>query len=123
MSYTTFTFRNLSPYLDTFDRLLNEVGTFRAGTSVESTDSAYTFELALPGFKREDVAIEVDHEKVLSITATPPAARKGLASVARAFQLWDDADVDGVTAKLEDGLLTVSVKKVVPAPKRKVTVA
>tara|TARA_B100001109_G_scaffold108678_1_gene88785 strand:+ start:1234 stop:1659 length:426 start_codon:yes stop_codon:yes gene_type:complete len=77
-------------------------------------------EIALAGFKRDEVKVYTEYGK-LTVEAqredkaeTGTYAHKGIAarSFTRQWSMSDDTEVGDVT--FEDGLLTVSLKKVVP---------
>jgi len=61
--------------------------------------------VALPGFKREDVKVTVA-EGVLSVEAE----KKGN-KITKSVPLWDEIDAEKIEAELEDGLLTLTLKK------------
>ncbi len=131
-------FRTLSAVLDDAGAFLDDLeASARAYridlTTREETDTAYTFTVALPGFKKADVEIAVEEHAHQVVIA---AKRGGVGRVwsqkgdpemvTRTITLPTDADSTKVEAKLEDGLLRVTVAKVAkptpPAP-RKVTVS
>ena len=94
-------------------------------TIVVGEENVHYLEIALAGFRREDVEV-VTERNVLTVSAKRDAdsreySYRGLAfrSFAKNWQLSDDTIVDGV--KYEDGLLTVTLRKVLPeAQQRKV---
>lgn len=81
-----------------------------------------TLLLDLPGFQEGEIEIGVD-KRVLFVTATPSASpekgeeRKALHRERarlpheRAFKLLDDVDVEGITASLASGVLTVRLPR------------
>ena len=124
--------RSISASLDAFDAILSDLarplshaweGRFISG----ETDTTYTYTTALPGFKRDKVSVEVEDGGYVRVTASRVNANDDQHSVFdRTIALPEDADPTKVEAKLEDGILTVSVAKLAkptpPAP-RKVTVS
>lgn len=88
-------------------------------------EHVHYLEIALAGFRREDIEV-VTERNVLTVSAKRDTdsreySYRGLAfrSFAKNWQLSDDTIVDGV--KYEDGLLTVTLRKVLPeAQQRKV---
>ena len=89
-------------------------------------DETHELEIALAGWSREDIEV-VTERNVLSVSARRSGedkreySHKGISarSFARNWQLADDTVVDGV--KYENGLLTVTLKRVLPeAQQRKV---
>jgi len=77
-------------------------------------------EIALAGFKRDEVKVYTEYGKLTveaqreDKTETGTYAHKGIAarSFSRQWSMSDDTEVGDVT--FEDGLLTISLKKVVP---------
>ncbi len=99
-----------------FDAIWNDPYHYRF--EADESDTAYSFTLTLPGFKKNDVEIEVSEEAYLTVCATRGESHK----VSRTITLPSDADTTKVEAKLEDGLLTLTIAKVIAAQPRKVTV-
>jgi HSP20 family protein len=97
-----------------------EVNTFE-------TDEAYTLELALPGWDKQDVNLEVDGELLIvsgkqEAEDVPNYRRRefGLTSFEKSFHLPDTIDIDGIVATLERGILAIGLPKVPEVqPKRK----
>jgi HSP20 family protein len=120
MSYLTHTFNRFPSYLASFDDILGDLSRFRDISQLHTTDNGYALELALPGFKREDVSLEVDSQGVLSIKANNT---RGARKLERTYQLADTIDVDRVEATLEDGLLKVTLPQKATAKPRQIKVA
>ena len=89
--------------------------------NVSETDKEYKIELAIPGFKKEEVKINLENE-VLSVTAesktekeekTKKYTRKEFSygSFSRSFQLPKAANSEKIQAKYEDGLLKLEIPK------------
>ena len=113
-----------------FDRLfeVHEYGTNNAFPpyNVTKQDAEnYTIELALAGYSKEDIEVEVK-EGTLEVRSTKSKDEKqsdsyihrGIArrSFVRRFSLADDMVVDG--ADLTDGMLYVSLKRIIPEEKK-----
>jgi len=91
---------------------------------VKESDTKYTLELAVAGFKKEHIDIEVkDH--VLNIKGERPARRdpnmyvhKGISARnwSKSFRLSEYTEVTG--ADLTDGILTVTLEVVLPEEKQ-----
>tara|TARA_B100000212_G_C26922363_1_gene342553 strand:- start:31 stop:444 length:414 start_codon:yes stop_codon:yes gene_type:complete len=92
---------------------------------IKVNDTTQQLEIALAGFKREEIEVAVERNVLTVATHRSEDDKReythrGLASrtFARNWQLSDDAVVENV--KYEDGLLTLDVRKEVPeAQKRK----
>ncbi|MDP2820028.1 MAG: Hsp20/alpha crystallin family protein [Polaromonas sp.] len=77
--------------------------------SVEDGDKAYSLQLDVPGLTKEqlDIGIEAD---VVRVTSKADAAR----TVKAAWRFPLEIDVTASTAKLENGVLTLTLGKKVP---------
>lgn len=81
----------------------------QGGLKVEHKDEAWTLSLDLPGVAREQLAIEVDGAVVrLQTVADAPRQFKA------AYELPEAIDVDTTSAKLENGVLTLTLGKKQP---------
>lgn len=94
--------------------------TLPAANVIEGSKS-YKIELAVPGFKKEDIKVNVENE-VLTISAETKTesedknekyTRKEFSynSFSRSFQLPKTANAEKVDAKYENGLLKLEVAK------------
>lgn len=94
-----------------FERFLNDsfFQPVAAGPKVEQTDDAWTVSLDLPGVSREQVSIDVDGA-VVRVQTAKDAPRQYKA----AYELPADIDVDATSAKLENGVLTLTLGKKKP---------
>lgn len=84
-------------------------------------DKAYKIELAVPGFKKEDIKVGIENE-VLTISAETKAEKEdknekytrkefSYNSFSRSFQLPKTANAEKVDAKYENGILKLEVAK------------
>jgi len=94
-----------------FERFVNDAfyGTATTGVNVEQDDKAWTVTLDLPGVAREDLAINIEGA-VARIETKAEAKRQFKA----AYELPQDIDAEATTAKLENGVLTLSLAKKQP---------
>ena len=115
-----------------FDHLFDELenitnhakDTYPPHNVVKDGDMKYDIELAIAGFSKDDISIELkDH--VLTITGDREARRdqnkyvhKGISGrkFVKSFRLSEYAEVNG--ADLTDGILTVSIEVVLPEKMR-----
>jgi HSP20 family protein len=97
-----------------FERFVNEAffGDASRGLKVEQDDKAWTVSLDLPGVSREDLTIAIEGS-VVRIETKAQAKRQFKA----AYELPQDIAADSSTAKLENGVLTLTLAKDVPASK------
>ena len=101
-------------YENTLSNLVEKVFFgFEPGTinQFESFDGK-THELALPGFSKEDLTIEIDG-RVLKISAEIKESKetKWRKSFSKRFTLPNEADIDTIKATMENGVLSLTFGK------------
>ncbi|MEI8327086.1 MAG: Hsp20/alpha crystallin family protein [Betaproteobacteria bacterium] len=84
-----------------------------APASVTQDDKAFTLSFDLPGVTKEHLSIGIEGH-VARIESLPEAPR----SYKFAYELPQEIDVGASEAKLENGVLTLKLGKLVPAVKR-----
>jgi HSP20 family protein len=94
-----------------FERFLNEsfFQPVARGLKVEHNDDAWTISLDVPGVAREQLSIDVDGT-VVRVKTVDGAPRQYQA----AYELPAEIDVDATSAKLEHGVLTLTLGKKKP---------
>ena len=131
-------FNKLTPYAVGFDRVFDQLNTY-VNNNVTSTgfppynirkDGEYNFviEMALAGFSKKDIEVEVE-DGTLSIRSIKEDTSeadseiyRGIAyrKFVRKFTLADAVVVNG--AKLENGMLTIDLERVIPEEKKPRTI-
>ena len=94
-------------------------------TDVRETEDAYELDVDLPGFKKDEVTLELK-DGCLTIQAVKgldkdASDKKGkyirqeryAGACSRSFYVGDDVEPEDVSAKFEDGILTITVPKAV----------
>jgi|TARA_R110000803_G_scaffold110702_1_gene179132 molecular chaperone IbpA len=127
-------FNQLTPYAVGYDRVFDQLQKY-VHNNVQSTgfppyniqkggEYNYTIELALAGFSKDDIEVEVT-ENTLSVRSDKKAEpedehtyHRGISyrKFDRKFTLADDIVVTG--ANLENGLLCIDLERVVPEEKK-----
>ena len=92
--------------------------------NVKESDTAYTVELAAPGLKKEDFNVNIDRDGNLHIRMESKAEKKdedkkshylrrefSYSKFEQTLLLPDDVDKDGIGAKVDNGVLTVTLPK------------
>lgn len=92
-------------------------------TDVKESDDAYTVDIELPGFKKEDVSVRFENG-TLTVTATKAENNdqkdeKGAyvrrerysGSCSRSFYVGEDIKKNDISAKMADGVLTLTIPK------------
>jgi HSP20 family protein len=105
--------------------------TFIPTADIFETDDALTVIMEMPGVERKDVSIALENE-VLRVDGRIESAKyHGMEPVyteymvghyARGFTLSDKIDRDGISAMLEDGVLTLTLPKAKQSAPRRITV-
>jgi HSP20 family protein len=107
--------RAVSPAFRSFDRsferFVNDAffGSATTGVNVQQDDKAWTVTLDVPGVTREELAINIEGA-VVRIETRQEAKRPFKA----AYELPQDIDAEATTAKLENGVLTLTLAKKQP---------
>ena len=101
----------------------------RPEVNVAELDAAYVLQLALPGWEKSEVTLEVDGELLhvrgtrANDAAEAPTFRRrefGLREFEKSFHLPESVDVEAIGAAMERGVLNVTLPKVPEAqPVRK----
>ena len=126
-------FNQLTPYAVGFDRIFDNLSRYVDNNATSTGfppynirkegDYNYVIELALAGFGKEDIEVEVA-DGTLSVRSVKENSEdestvyRGISSrrFERKFTMADDIVVNG--AKLENGMLTVELERVVPEEKK-----
>ena len=97
------------------DKFLNDTLSSLSGTrsgqpaTVEDGDKAYSLQLDVPGLAREQLDIGIEGD-VVRISSKADATR----AVKTAYRFPVEIDAAGSTAKLENGVLTLTLGKKIP---------
>ena len=98
------------------------IGNDYAGkTNILENEKDYLFQVSVPGLKKDDIKIEID-EDVLTISSNFEDSKEEKSdnfyrkefvksSFTRSFYVPEDVDVSKIDAKMEDGILNVSIPK------------
>lgn len=118
---------NTVPSIDLFDRFFGQ-DMFHANghkgvspaVDIAETENGYELSFALPGFTKENFSIDVE-ERNLVVTGerqreeregvTYHSVGTGFGKFRKAYLLPDNADVEGIKATFENGILTVNISK------------
>ncbi|KKN42800.1 hypothetical protein LCGC14_0709320 [marine sediment metagenome] len=95
---------------------------------IQTTETAVLVRLDLPGMRRDDVKIETeDRQLIIRGTRKPPddqldVQERWSGDFERRFTLAEYLDQDNITAKLQDGVLTVTVPRQPEAKPRQIKI-
>tara|TARA_B110000240_G_C13259248_1_gene350887 strand:+ start:206 stop:643 length:438 start_codon:yes stop_codon:yes gene_type:complete len=126
-------FNQLTPYAVGYDRIFDQLQLY-AKNNLQSQgfppyniqkggDTTYTIEMALAGFGKEDITVELT-ENALSVRSDKKdesdeyTFHRGISyrKFDRKFTLADDIVVN--SAELENGMLTIELERIVPEEKK-----
>jgi len=83
---------------------------------VTSNDKEWIIEMPLPGMSKENLKIDFQ-DSMLIISANSSIKSKAIRNIKKSWALDDSINVSSITAKLENGLLTVVLPKIKPEKK------
>lgn len=122
---------------DLFDNFLTADMPALPAVNVAEKDKEFTIDVSIPGFKKEDVAIEID-KNYLKVSANHETSSDkkdendrvirqefSASSFERSFVLPENIDTTNIAAKQEDGVLKITLPKKKDAPEeavKKITV-
>ena len=134
MLYPTI-FRN-DPFDDIFDDFMRPTKQHNfmtqstvMKTDIKELDKAYQLDVELPGVKKENVTVELKDGaleiKVVSEVNNDEKDAKGkylrrerfYGSCSRSFYVGEDVKQEDIKAKFDNGVLTITVPKIVEQPK------
>ncbi|KAL2933091.1 17.4 kDa class III heat shock protein [Bienertia sinuspersici] len=103
-----------------------------------STPKEYVFYVDVPGLSKSDVQVQLEEENILVVKASGKRKREDgeeegckylklerslPQKMMRKFRLPQDADAASISAKCENGVLAVTVQKILPSKPKTVEVA
>jgi HSP20 family molecular chaperone IbpA len=125
----------LDDMFDSFDHVfgngVNKINALTTSmkTDVKETDSSFELDVNMPGYKKEDIKMSVK-DGYLTISASTSKnddkkdedgkyirKERSYGSCSRSFYVGEDISKEDVKAKLEDGILHISVPKKEPVKK------
>ena len=83
---------------------------------VTSDDKQYTLEMPMPGISKEDLKVDIE-EGMLVVQAAAKIKSKAVKNVKKSWYIDDSIDTGNISAKLENGLLFVTLPKAKPNKK------
>ena len=103
-----------SPAGRSLERFLDEavVATRQKSAAIAQDETSFTLSFDVPGIAREQLSIGIEGS-IVRIETKEGATRQYKSS----YELPQDIDVSASTAKLENGVLTLKLVKVVPVNK------
>ena len=81
-----------------------------------SNKESYLIEMPLVGIAKDELNIKVEGD-FLKVETKPAKTSKFVKSSSIQFSLREDADIENISAKLENGLLLLTIPKTIPEKK------
>lgn len=78
--------------------------------AIHESENAWVLRLDLPGFTKEDIALELS-DRTLRLNAETPADRPFGGKVERVWKVGAEVDGSAITARLENGVLELTIPK------------
>lgn len=90
---------------------------------VNADDKQWLIEMPMPGISKDNLKVHIE-DNMLTIQATSNIKSKAVRNIKKSWYIDENIDVNSISAKLENGLLLVTLPKVKPSKKSvSVTVA
>lgn len=83
---------------------------------VTSDEKQSTIEIPLPGISKDNLKIDIE-DNMLTVQALPTVKSKAVKAVKKSWYVDESIDATAIVAKLENGLLTISLPKIKPTKK------
>lgn len=111
--YSSLTRKSLMPLFR--DRMSYNYGTSLSSATMHVDDDGFVLNVSVPGLNKKDLNIQIVGSTIIIASNLPINSEKlslsGLRDFSYSFLLPPNADVDRITAKCRDGLLTVQIPK------------
>lgn len=78
--------------------------------SIEETPEAFSLKLDLPGVRKDELTLEFK-DRILTLTVTPTEERAFVSASSRAWRVGPDIEAEALTARLENGILELTLPK------------
>jgi HSP20 family protein len=105
-----------------FDRTLRTLtSTSHQDETVHESDEAWILRVDLPGFRREDVSMKVSDGNLV-LSAGTPSDRPFGGKMERQWKLGPQVDAAGIRAKLQHGVLELTLPKRSPEASQPITI-
>ncbi|MDD7416053.1 MAG: Hsp20/alpha crystallin family protein [Treponemataceae bacterium] len=136
--------RFTSDLFDVIDRNFSDMDNFGCRTyapkvDVQATKESYELEMELPGLTEKDVTIDLKDREITiasvddakeekkeakeEVKATYLVKERVASHFSRSFTLPDDIDPEGVNAKFQNGLLTITIPRKAESKARRIAIS
>ncbi|MFC5049331.1 Hsp20/alpha crystallin family protein [Rubritalea spongiae] len=107
----TFSPNTTRSLLDEFNTLFDSALRPQASHQLFSTDSGWLIRIDLPGFDKEDISLNYEDKSLILKAEQSAEQEPQRPALSRRYALGEEVDVDSITAKLELGVLDITLPK------------
>ncbi len=107
----------IEPTIDRFFARAFDVPVWSAGADVQELDDRAVIRMEVPGVRPEQLSVSAEHR-----TLTVKVEREGQGTSTRQYTIGTKYDLTGVEARLEYGVLTLTLPKAPEAQARQVAI-
>lgn len=107
----------IEPTIDRFFARAFDVPVWSAGADVQELDDRAVIRMEVPGVRPEQLSVSAEHR-----TLTVKVEREGQGTSTRQYTIGTKYDLSGVEARLEYGVLTLTLPKAPEAQARQVAI-
>lgn len=83
---------------------------------ITTDDKQWTIEMATPGISKDNLKINIE-DGMLTVEANSSIKSKAVRNIKKTWHVDDSIDISNITAKLDNGLLLITLPKVKPTKK------
>jgi HSP20 family protein len=109
----TTKFKSMFPVLDIWNQsseeILSDFGSSLSSYRIKSNEEGSELRVALPGVSREDLEVKIEG-KNLTVSISEGAKTEFVSWRKKSFSIPSSADYETFETKLQDGVLTITVK-------------
>lgn len=126
--------RKMNTFMDDFEKGFSfEMGAFSPRVDITEDDNNLFVHAELPGMSKDQVKVSVNEDRLLTIQGEKKKEEKkedkslirierNFGSFTRSFSLPENVDVENISAKFENGVLELSLKKIEPPKPKEIEV-
>ncbi|MFP4368196.1 MAG: Hsp20/alpha crystallin family protein [Bacteroidota bacterium] len=129
--------RKMNSFINEFDKGVNfEYGSFSPRIDISEDEKSIYISAELPGMKKEDVKVTINDDNVLIIKGEKKRIveekedekksyvriERSYGEFTRSFMLPENVDTESINAKVEDGVLNISLNKKEPEKPKEIEV-
>lgn len=83
---------------------------------VTADEKQWTIEMPMPGISKDNLKVDIE-DNMLTVQATSTIKSRAVKNIKKSWYIDDNVDVNNISAKLDNGLLLVTLPKTKPSKK------